>query len=367
MPETAMTVNKSQSVSIVNQDWERPENLELIKKTVAPGLTDLEFAMFCHVARVRRLDPLQKQIYAIKRRTWNSDTNGYEDRMTLQVGIEGFRSVANRTGLYMPSNQPPLIEGVGTEDLRITVYVKKWHEFSKTWHEFSATAYYREFVQTHKNKATGKLEPVSMWSKMPINQLTKCCEALVLRKGWPEELGGVYTPEEIQRESVEVLPPDKTMKQNRTERELGTLKMSTEPNRGHGNEGTQRVPDKEICAECRRVNGHADDCTLNPKNRKQTKKNKREAWETQPGHDPKIHIGFDDAITLFEIQRDLHLTDDQVKDYLDKKYKIQHRYLIRQDQFQTVHDDLHQQFSKPAENPDAEPPEDLFFGDEIAK
>ena len=65
------------------------------------------------------------------------------------------------------------------------------------------------------------------------------------------------------------------------------------------------------------------------------KKSKREAWETQPGHDPKIHIAFDDAITLFDLQRHLKLTDDAtVKGFLDREFEIQHRYSIRQDQFQ---------------------------------
>ena len=352
-------------MAVVNQDWERPENLELIKKTVAPGLTDPEFAMFCHVARVRRLDPLQKQIYAMKRKTWNAENGDYEERMVLQVGIDGFRSIANRTELYMPSDRLPLVEDVGTVNMRVTVWVQKWHELSKQWKEFGATAYYREFVQTKKNKATGKPEPVSMWEKMPLGQTEKCAEAKALRRGWPEELGQFYIPEEtVQTPGVEVLPPEMGKKQNRTEREMGALKISAEPNRGHGNEGTQRTTErereKELCAECRQVNGHTDDCKLNPKNRK-AKKSKREAWETQPGHDPKIHIAFDDAITLFDLQRHLKLTDDVLKGFLDREFEIQHRYLIRQDQFQVVLDAMRKQFEKAAESSANESPEDMFL------
>jgi hypothetical protein len=36
-----------------------------------------------------------------------------------------------------------------------------------------------------------------MWSKMPRNQLAKCAEAAAIRKGFPNELGGVYAPEEF--------------------------------------------------------------------------------------------------------------------------------------------------------------------------
>jgi phage recombination protein Bet len=358
MPETAITVTKSE----VNLDWERPENLDLIKKTVAPGLTDPEFAMFCHVARARRLDPLQKQIYAIKRRTWNAESNQYEEHMVLQVGIDGLRSIANRTNLYMPSDRLPLVEGEGTANLRVTVWIQKWHELSKQWKEFGATAYYREFVQTKKSKATGKVEPVSQWEKMPLGQTEKCAESKALRRGWPEELGQFYIPEEtLQTTGMEVIPPEPTGKlQSHTERALGTLKPSTEPNRGHGHEGTQREPEQTLCAECRALNGHTAECSLNPKNTRATKKSKREAWETQPGHDAKIHISFDDAIQLFDIQRALHVTDEQIKGLLDREFEIQHRYLIRQDQFQLVLDAIEKEFGKQPSKNSVEPPEGMF-------
>jgi phage recombination protein Bet len=373
MPDTAMMVAKSQGMTVVNQDWERPENLELIKQTVAPGLTDPEFLMFCHVARVRRLDPLQKQIYAMKRRTWNAETGQYEERMVLQVGIDGFRSIANRTGLYMPSDKLPLVEDPGGPNLRVTVWVKKWHELSAQWMEFGATAYYREFVQTKKNKATGKIEPVSMWEKMALGQTEKCAEAKAIRRGWPEELGQFYIPEEVSSSiGVDVMLPENP-KLDKTRRDLGTLKVSSEPNRGHGHEGTQRSAEQTLCVECRTLNGHTPDCSLNPKARVErkegtqrsperagAKKSKREAWEGQPGHDPKIHISFDDAVTLFDIQRKLKLTDDQVKAMLDKEFEIQHRYLIRQDEFQLVLDTIQKQFGeKPKENGDA-PPDDVL-------
>jgi phage recombination protein Bet len=367
MPETAMMVAKTQGMTVVNQDWERPENLELIKQTVAPGLSDPEFMMFCHVARVRHLDPLQKQIYAIKRRTWNAETGQYEDRMVLQVGIDGFRSIANRTGLYMPSDRLPLVEGQGTENLRVTVWVQKWHEMSGQWKEFGATAYYREFVQTKKNKATGKLEPVSQWEKMPLAQTEKCAEIKAIRRGWPEELGQFYTPEEVSS-TIDVDPvPQEKPKLDKIRRDLGTLKVSSEPNRGHGHEGTQRTaeqasqraPEQEICAECRTLNGHAADCSLNKKNA-QKKPSKREAWDTQPGHDPKTHIPFEDGITLFDIQRQLNLTDDQVRAFLDKEFEIQHRYLIRQDQFQVVLDAIQKEFGAQPKKNDDTPANGLF-------
>jgi len=370
MADTAITINKGTPGQLqVSREWE--SQLDLVQHTVAPGLTPEEFALFCHVCRVRHLDPLQRQIHAVKRSSWNAEKQGYEEKMTIQTGIDGFRSIANRTNMYMPSEKLPLVEGEGTSNLRVTVWVKKFSANDTQWHEFGATAYYREYVQTKKNKQTGKIEPVSQWEKMGIGQTEKCAEAKALRRGWPEELGGVYTDDEMPNQEPAYLPPDPP-KQNKTERAMGTLRVSAEPNRGHGNEGTvavQRPQDIVICAECRAVNGHEPDCKLKNKGqkanhtadqvtnetaeKKEGKKGKREIWDTQPGHDVKIHIDFDDAIQLFDIQRNLKITDDQVKELLDREFEIQHRYLIRKDQYRQVLDLIQAEFGAKTVRDDA--------------
>jgi hypothetical protein len=262
----------------------------------------------------------------------------------------------------MPSDKLPQVEDLGKESLRVTTWVKKFSRNDGDWHEFGATAYYREYVQTRRNKGTNKVEPNAMWEKMPINQLTKCAEALALRRGWPEELGQIYVDEELPSQEPVYLPPENA-KREKAMREMGTLKVSTEPNRGHGNEGIRRTPEQEICAECRQVNGHTEECKLHPKNTAAAgagetgasgdkpaagagKKSKRDAWIAQPGHDPKIHIAFDEGIQLFEIQRKLNISDEQIKAMLDREFEIQHRYLIRQDQFQQVLDAVQREFGQ---------------------
>jgi phage recombination protein Bet len=233
----------------------------LIIATVAPNLNDTEFELFLHVAKAKRLDPLQRQVHAVKRKSWDDKLNGYVERMTIQTGIDGYRAIANRTGLYMPSEKEPLVEGSGTPELRIKFYVLKWSPLDKQYHEYNATAYYREYVQTFKKD--NKVKPTSMWEKMPINQLTKCAEALALRKGWPEELGGMYVPEEMQHQDEVKIDPKREVargdapaavnapEQGKTpvgavgasqvKQQQETLSESTgSPNRGHGKEGTQQ-------------------------------------------------------------------------------------------------------------------------------
>jgi phage recombination protein Bet len=159
--------------------------IDLIKQTVAKGASDLELELFLHACKHTGLDPLMKQIYAIKR--WSQADQ--REVLSFQTGIDGYRLIADRTGKYAGSSDAIFEEKDG-KPLLAQVTVLKVIDGEKC--AFTASARWEEYVQRNR-----QMEPTSMWKKMPFLMLAKCAEAQALRKAFPMELSGLYTNEEM--------------------------------------------------------------------------------------------------------------------------------------------------------------------------
>lgn len=185
------------------------EQVDLIKRTICKGATDDELSLFVQTANRMRLDPFARQIFAVKR--WSKKDN--RDVMSIQVSIDGFRLTAERTGRYA-GQLGPLWTSDGKEWVEVWLDSKKPPAAAKVGvmrHDFKepiwAVATWNEYKQE------GQYGLSTMWSKMGALMLAKCAESLALRRAFPNELSGAYTPEEMSQAdaapTAEYTPPAK--------------------------------------------------------------------------------------------------------------------------------------------------------------
>lgn len=156
------------------------EMLHTLRNTVAPGLTDSEFALFAEIVKSTGLNPVTKEVWAIK-------AGG---RLQLMTGINGFLRIAN---------SHPMFDGMEVEfekdEDRIVAATAKVYRKDRRFPAV-ATAFMAEY---------GK--PTPIWKQMPSVMLAKCAKSLAIREAFVQELGGLYTQEEM---PAEFAPPRAT-------------------------------------------------------------------------------------------------------------------------------------------------------------
>ncbi len=196
------------------------DQFDLLKRTVARGTTDDEFELFVNICNRRRLDPFAKQIYAVKR--WNAKEK--REDMTVQAAIDAFRLIAQRSEEYEGQTAVEWGEIVSSRDVEDPRPTVVWYEvwpyddrppycarvgaLRKGFRApLYATARWSSYVQKDREG-----QPTKFWRAMPDLMLGKVAEALALRKAFPEELGGIYTDDEMAQADTNSDPRPKQSK-----------------------------------------------------------------------------------------------------------------------------------------------------------
>lgn len=176
------------------------EQRELIKKTVMivavkeplrsrpdAAITDDELEFFLMNCIRTGLDPITKQIYGMKR--YDDTLGGF--RLTIEIGIDGFRLIALRNPKYDGQSAPQWcghdgkwrdlwLEDTPPIAARVLIYRK---DIS---HPFFGLALWKESKKNTK-----------FWSDRGASQLAKCAEVNGFRRAFPQDFSGIYIPDEM--------------------------------------------------------------------------------------------------------------------------------------------------------------------------
>ena len=201
------------------------DKIGLIKQTIMPeGSTNAELELFIHFAKRTGLDPLARQIYAMKNK----------GKFSILTSIDGFRLIAERSGSYA-GQTIPLYYDTDSETW-IDVWVKKTFPSAckvgihrKDFIEpMYAVAHWEAYAQ---KKADGTI--AYAWRTMPTIMLAKCAEALALRKAFPQELSGLYTSDELSEDKIhEVTVAPETKSKTYIEKKVNPLPVPFPADKG---------------------------------------------------------------------------------------------------------------------------------------
>lgn len=183
------------------------EMLHALRNSIAKELTDAEFQLFVEICKTTGLNPLTKEVWAIK-------ANG---RLQLMTGINGFLRIANSHPQFDGMEVTNEFDGKNLVACTVKVH-RKDRKYPSV-----ATAYMHEYAK-----------PSPIWKQMPSVMLAKCAKSLAIREAFIQELGGLYTQEEMPNEfgshnvkSVTVLPVSETEEVS-CDRETGEVTSSSD-------------------------------------------------------------------------------------------------------------------------------------------
>jgi phage recombination protein Bet len=149
---------------VINEDQKN-----LIKATLARNCTDTEFQMLLYQASVLQLDPLRKQIWAVK----------FADQPALIfVGRDGYLQIAHRSGNFDGMES-------GTKKNEDGAVIG----FAKVYRKDMSHPIYKEVLLSEYDKKQGN------WKTMPMTMIQKVAESQALRAAFA--ISGVYSPEEF--------------------------------------------------------------------------------------------------------------------------------------------------------------------------
>ena len=149
----------------------KDDKLKALRNTIAPGLSGAEFELFCETCKATGLNPITKEIWAIK----------IDGRLKIMSGFNGFLKIANSHAQYDGMEVDITVDKDGKPLVAQARVYRKDRKFPSV-----GVALMSEFRGN---------SPI--WQKMPSVMLSKVAKSHAIREAFSIELAGLYTPEEM--------------------------------------------------------------------------------------------------------------------------------------------------------------------------
>lgn len=168
------------------QNWEKSENIALVKEIVAKKCNDTEFRLLMYMAKQYGLDPLKKEIWAVK---------AFEGQPALIfVSRDGLLTIAHKTGMFGSMETKYELEPKPATATPNAI-VKPISATCTIWRKdydkpFINTVYFDEYNAKQ-----------SIWLTKPKVMLGKVAEATCLRRAF--NTNGLFIQEEFDKDGVE--------------------------------------------------------------------------------------------------------------------------------------------------------------------
>jgi len=153
-----------------------PAEISIIKKQLAPGISDGELLYCLEMAKNYDLSLIRKEVYIVSRR---SQVNGmWVEKFEPMIGRKGARIIARKKGMNMPPRTHCVIKKIPMlkngkwileEDLVAVAELTILENGNEV--TYSQEANYSSFVQTKKDGSVSKF-----WHSMPLVMLQKVAE-----------------------------------------------------------------------------------------------------------------------------------------------------------------------------------------------
>ena len=167
------------------------------------NVTDQEVMMYLTLCRYQHLNPFLKEVYLIK--YGNSPA-------TIVTGKDLFMKRANRNPNYAGKKAGIIVaskENGAVTEREGTVYIPETEELIGGWAKVYIKGHTEpEYASVSFNEYAGRKSDGtlnSQWATKPATMIRKVALVQALREAFPEDFGGLYSPEEMGNQAAVVL------------------------------------------------------------------------------------------------------------------------------------------------------------------